>query len=374
MRYCTYVGIDTHSTKNVLWAINVETGEVRSTTIHDGDPASVLEWAEQAPGLAAPFHFVYESGPTGFTLARALRRAGHGCTVAAVTRLPYEKGRVKTDMRDAEFLARCLVAGHVHAVHVPTEREEAARHLSHLRGQAPEDLQRAKQRVASFMLLTGTPYTETKCKWTKTFFAWAERAELPCEADTFVFRSLVAEVVRLTDALAAVDERIRQALSEDGELAARAARLECVAGIGRVTAFPVVAEVGDFTRFRSGAALAHCLGLTPRVRATNEHTARGSITKRGNPHVRRLLIEAAGAYSRGSRPPRKECPGRVPPDVAAHAAKCSARLFRLRRRLVCERGLGANKAKVALARELAEWVWHLQVMDAGPGRAGAAGD
>lgn len=360
MKYCTNIGIDAHSRKNNVCAIVDATGEVREAALSE-DPAELVAWIREQD-FPEPLGCCYESGPTGFGLARALREAGVACTVAATSKLPRRVDRRKNDRIDAEWLARMLAAGSVRPVRVPSAEEEALCHLSRLRGEVAADLRAARQRVSSFLLLTGVRYTLTKRRWTRTFRRWAESLEFPQPADTFVFRAKLAAVYRLEERLAAVEAEIMRAVGASPGLSARMARFECIHGIGRVAAFSLVCEVYDFERFRNGAAFASYLGLVPSERSSGERESRGRSAKTGNSHLRRILIESAQAYSRSFKAARREDPG-VPEAVRAKARKCSARL-RARRLALVGRGVNANKAKVAVARELAEWIYWIAVAPA----------
>lgn len=360
MKHSTCIGIDAHSRKNALCAIDTETGEKREAML-SADPADTLRWIRES-GFSEPIACVYEAGPTGFGLARKLQEAGIDCAVAVTSKLAYPKNKMKTDRADAEWLARQLIAGSVRRVAIPTPEEESLRHLSKLRASAADDLKAAKQQVKSFLLLTGTRYTRTKTLWTRKFFEWAASYEFPEPADTFVFREKVAEVARRQGRLDRIEAEIERIIEASPELRDKAARLTAIYGIGKVTAHSLICEVYDFGRFPKGSSFAAFLGLTPSERSSGEKTARGSITKMGSANGRRLMIEAASAYSR--RIPRiPKVPKGVSASVAAEAEKCADRLTR-RRRYLEERGVIANKAKVAVARELAEWVWHIMVMPA----------
>ena len=151
-------------------------------------------------------------------------------------------------------------------------------------------------------------------------------------------------------------------MAENPELSAKMSRLLCIHGIGKVTAFSLLCEVYDFERFRKGSAFASYLGLVPSERSSGERSARGRITGLGNANLRRLLIEAAGCYGAGANIAAAKRAG-VPALVAARAQECTDRLLGRRKRLG-EKGLAANKAKCAVARELAEWVYYIMVMPA----------
>ena len=360
MRYSTCIGIDTHARKNAVFALDAVTGEVREALL-GGDPGELVAWiADQ--GFAEPAMCVYETGPTGFGLARTLHAAGIGCVVAATSKLAYPRDKDKRDDKDAEWRARQLLAGAVRPVRVPSEREESLCRLSKLRAEAALDLRRAKQRLRSFMLVAGIEYTATKRLWTKRFMSWARTHECAQPADTFTFREKHTEVVRLSERLARIEAEIMRVVGSDPGLSAKMARLLCIHGIGRVTAFSLLCEVYDFDRFRNGGAFACYLGLVPSEDTTGDRRSLGGITRLGNPNLRRLLIEAAGCYGKApaAAPP---APSGAPAAVAEKALRCRERLLARRRRLR-DRGLAPCKAKVAIARELAEWVYYIMVMPA----------
>jgi len=358
MRYCTSIGIDTHAKKNTICALVKETGEILKVTL-SADPKELIRWIE-AQDFSKPLRCCYETGPTGFGLARELNEAGIHCVVAATSKLPYRADRQKNDRIDAEWLARMLEAGAVRPVMIPTKEEESLRHLSRLRGEIASDLRKAKQRVASFLLLTNTSYTLTKKRWTKTFNKWAEHYEFECAADTFVFRMKVSATLRLAERLDEVEAEIMRIIEANPDLAGKMKRFCALRGVGKVTAFSLVCEVYDFERFRNGAAFASYIGLVPSENSTGEKVAKGKIAKQGNSHLRRIIVEAASCYSKPIKDVASEDVS-VPEPVRAKAEKCK---HRLRKRSIAlrKRGVTPNKAKVAVARELCEWIYHIAVM------------
>jgi len=360
MRYCTSIGIDTHAKKNEVCALDTQTGEVFSATLSD-DPAQLIIWIGQH-NFAQPLCCCYEAGPTGFDLARKLKAAKIRCIVVATSKLPQRIDRKKNDRVDAEWLARMLAAGSVRPVHVPTVEEESLCHLSRLRGEVAMDLRKSKQRVQSFLLVTRTNYTLTKTYWSKTFYRWAESYEFSCPADTLVFRHKMSAVLRLSERLAQIEDEICRIIEVDPALASKMTRFRCIHGIGKVTAFSLVCEVYDFDRFSSGRALAAFMGLVPSESSSGQKITRGRLTKTGNAHLRRILVEVSNCYSKPFKIAKSEDAG-VPEGVRAKAAKCSSRL-RKRRLALKERGVMANKAKVAVARELCEWIYYIAVMPA----------
>lgn len=360
MRYSTSIGIDAHAKKNSICALVADTGEIVQAELSE-DPAKLASWIRER-GFPLPLRCCYEAGPTGFGLARALRAAGIECVVAAPSKLPRRTDRKKTDRVDAEWLARMLLSGSVRAVRVPSPEEESLRRLSHLRWQAAAAKRAARQRVSSMLLATGTKYALTKHKWTRTFVKWASALEFELTEDAFVFRSLLADALRAEERLDAIEAEIERVRAADEDLSRRMARFECIHGIGRVSAFALVSEVFDFERFGNGGAFASYVGLVPSEGSSGEKVRRGGLTKAGSRHLRRVLIEAAGCYSKPFKAVRRE-DARVPEAVRAKAEKCARRL-RKRRLALRERGVADCKAKVAVARELCEWIYWIAVMPA----------
>lgn len=299
MLYATTIGIDVHAKANSVCAINYKTGEITETTL-DANPKALIAWISKN-NFEAPLMCVYESGPTGFGLARALAKEDIPCQIAAVSKLPRSTERRKTDKIDARTLARLHMAGEVHAIWIPTPEEEALKSLSRLRGESSLDLRRAKQRVTSFLLLNGIFYDKGK-RWTQKFMRWAAELEFPEAANTYIFREKLAQVIHLTQKLANVEKHIEEAIQASPILVARANRIRCLSGVGDVIAWSIVAELGDLARFRNGAVFASFLGLVPSESSSGEREHRGRITKCGNSHLRKLLVEGASTYSRKLQP------------------------------------------------------------------------
>jgi transposase len=360
MFHSASIGIDFHANKNEVHAINKNTGEYATATL-SGNPDDLIKWIDDQ-GFEEPLRCVYESGPTGFVLARALIENGIACSVAATSKLPSRKDKKKNDRVDAKYLARMLMSGAITEVWIPSEEEESLRDLSRLRGEVAKDLTRAKQRVTSFLLIKGVKYEKGKKRWTKMFFKWAADYEFVHATDTYVLRDKLAEVLRLQGRLEGVEAEILRIIGEHPKLDEAMRRLMCIHGIGLVTSFSSVAEIGNFRRFKNGSALASYLGLMPSESSTGDKTTHGKVTKQGNSHLRRLLLEAASSYSKPFRALKEDGMDKtVPPLVRTKAVQCSKRL-RKRRVHLAKRGKNANKAKCAIARELAEWIYYVAVM------------
>lgn len=360
MQYATSIGIDVHAKTNEICALITKTGELRQAKL-SSDPDEIIRWIQEEQ-LPRPLGCCYEAGPTGFWLARTLNDAGIACAVVATSKLPKRIDRKKNDRIDAQWLARMQMAGSVAKTYIPSSEEEALCHLSRLRGEVAADLRRAKQRVAAFLLLTKTSYTLTKKRWTKTFITWAGRYEFKHKADTYTFRTKVSSVLRLTETLNDIEDKIMGIIKENPVLTERMSRLLCMHGIGPVTAFSLICEVYDFTRFRNGSAFASYLGLVPSENSTGKKTSRGKITKLGNSHLRRLIVESTCSFSKPSKEVVLE-DETVPEAIRLKARQCRTRLYK-RRCTLKKRNMAPNKIRIALARELSEWIYHIAVMEA----------
>lgn len=357
--YVTAIGLDVHARSIKAFALNPMTGEFERASF-GYDPAAVAEWALSFESPMA----VYESGVTGFHLCRALRALGLGCVVGAVSKMQRpaaDRGR-KTDRRDAEFLARLLATRNVVGVWVPDGRTEAARDLSRALADARDDLQRAKQRMSKFLLRHGhvfdeaTPAGRRRGSWTRAYWRWADSIEFGGPDDAAAYEHYRDCVRRCEEARDALARRVAESAGRP-EWRPVVDALRCVKGIDVATAFLLACEAGDFSRFRTAPEFASWCGLAPSERSSGETTSRGGITRAGNAHVRRALVEAAWHVPASSRDPKPLAPGQeVAPDVRRHATKCNRRL-QDRRRAMEGAGKRPVVANCATAREMACWAW-----------------
>jgi transposase len=309
----------------------------------------------QAPGEVRT---CYEAGPTGYGTQRRLIACGIPCAVIAPSLIPVKPGsRIKTDRRDARKLAELHRAGLLTEVHPPNEEDEALRDLCRCRADVRDDLCRARHRLGKFLLRRHCIYRQSKHHWGTRHMAWLHtlRFEEPAAQATFDSYLLAVEQLQ---------ERRRQIEVQMAEMATQSpyqepvAWLRCFRGIDTVTAVSIVAELHDFRRFRSARSLMSYLGLVPREHSTGERERRGAITKAGNRHVRRLLVEAAWHYRHRptiSAPLRRRREGQ-PASVIAIANRAQERLHARYRRMSA-RGKLHNKSVVAMARELVGYLW-----------------
>src|ERR1700758_3923853 len=292
----TSVGLDVHARSIVACGLDGDTGEVFERRLCP-EHGEVLEWID---GLPAPVAAVYEGGPTGFGLARALMTAGIDCRVAAPSKLQRPAGdRVKTDARDAAHLARLLHLGQIVEVAVPTVEQEAARDVVRAREDCRRDLLAARQRVSKLLLRHGIIYSGGQA-WTGKHQLWlqAQRIEAaPLQwADGPALDTLLAPLDRRKRRDAWIDR-----LAAESDYAPVVQRLMCLRGVSTLTAFALAVEIGDWSRL-TGRSIGAYVGLVPTESSSGATRSQGSITKTGNGHVRRLLIEAAWHHRKPYQP------------------------------------------------------------------------
>jgi len=311
-------------------------------------------------GLPQPVRVAYEAGPTGYGLARACAEVGISCTVAAPSKIPRAPGdRVKTDRRDAERLVRLLRLGELVSVRVPEPHEEAARDLVRAREDARGDLMRARHRLSKLLLRHGIVYDASA--WTHAHDAWLCRQRFPSRPLALAFDECYGAVLHAKTRRDALDAAIGEIAAEP-PFADVVGRLVCLRGVSTLTALALTVELGDWSRFRP-QSLGPFLGLTPSEDSTGERRRLGAITKTGNTHARRLLVEAAWHQRRPLRASatlERRRQGQ-PAAVRAHADR-SARRLHQRWHALESRGKRRTIVAVAVARELAGHCWALATM------------
>jgi len=353
----TWVGLDVHARKVVAGVLDARSGELGMLRVPPGSE-EIVAWLAGFPG---PVRVAYEAGPTGYGLARACAAAGIACTVAAPSKIPRASGdRVKTDRRDAERLARLLRLGELVPVRVPEPHEEAARDLVRAREDARGDLMRARHRLSKLLLRHGLVYDATA--WTLAHDGWLRRQRFVSKPLALTFDECYGTVLQAKTRRDALDVAIVE-LAMEPPFTEIVGRLCCLRGVSTLTAFGLTVELGDWGRFRP-QSLGPFLGLTPSEDSSGERRSLGAITKTGNTHARRLLVEAAWHQRRPLRVSATLERRRQGQPAAVRArADQSARRLHARWHALEGRGKRRTIVAVAVARELAAHCWALATME-----------
>ncbi|MCB8957342.1 MAG: IS110 family transposase [Nocardioides sp.] len=360
----TSVGLDVHARSVAAAAIDGVTGELVQAKLTPSYE-HIRSWVSQ---LAGPVAVAYEAGPTGFGLHRQLTAAGIRCEVVAPSKLQKPSGdRVKTDAKDAVHLARLLRLDEVTAVSIPTVAQEAARDLVRAREDCRADLMRARHRLSKLLLRHGIVYSGGDA-WTSKHDAWLRheaRTQLTATAGRatemtfeFDYEHALTTKARRDRLDAAIEE-----LAADSEFTPIVRRLGCLRGISTLTGFALAVEVGDWHRF-TGNTIGSFVGLVPSEYSSGASRVQGSITKTGNTHVRRLLVEAAwhhrARYLVGKT--MRDRWALAPAEARARGDEGNRRLHARWVKFI-ERRKRPTIANVAIARELAGWCWSLAVLE-----------
>jgi len=359
MNHVTSIGLDVHARSVTAAAFDPMTGEITARRFGN-DPSEIAGWIL---GFEAP-KAVYESGVTGFHLCRELRALGVDCVIGAVSKMqkPASNKQVKNDRADAQFLARLLSTHNVTEVFVPDTETEAMQDLTRALEDAREDLIRGKQRLTKFLLRHGWVFGGTREDgsrvgyWTKAHWRWIREVELGDMASQETLDYYISEVRHLEGQKTELEKLI--SIHAGGtRWKPRVDALCCLKGIDAMTATSLVVEAGVFSRFDSASAFAAWLGLVPSEHSSGETEHRGRITRAGNKHARKLLVEASWHYVNALPTRKAPRPGtEVPLHIENHAARGTKRLVE-RRRELHRRGKKPVIANCATARELACWVW-----------------
>lgn len=355
-----FIGMDVHKeTIDVAIGTNRINGKIR----HYGQISNRIDAIDKLVAKlkreASTLKFVYEAGPTGFGLYRHLTRKGHQCAVVAPSLIPKKPGdRIKTDRRDAMRLVQLHRAGDLTPVHVPQVDDEAIRDLSRAREDAMLQQRAARQRLKSFLLRHAIRYEGT-ANWNERHLRWLTKVILPTPAQQVTFQEYVNTVTECTHRL----ERMERLLKEHVKqwyYAPVVDALQAMRGMRFINAVTVVAELGDLRRFDTPRQLMCFLGLVPSQHSSGERTRLGPITKSGNTHARRNLIEAAWAYRHKAKVSREIQlrQEHLPIAVRDIAWKAQLRLCTRYRRLTA-RGKSKNVVVVAIARELVAFMWDI---------------
>jgi transposase len=359
-----FVGLDVHADSiAVAVAENGRNGEVRYLGSIPNNATSVSRLVKKL-GTPGKLRACYEAGPTGYVLYWQLTSLGVACEVVAPTLIPQRAGdRIKTGRRDAEKLARCHRSGELTPVWVPDEAHEALRDLVRAREAAKQDQTRARNRLTKFLLRRGYRTPQGMTAWTVRHLTWLEGLTMKHRADEMTKADYLGEVEHSRSRIERLEQAIEQAIAEaPEEIQAVVNALQCLRGVAKITAVTVVSELGVVSRFNHPSELMGYAGMVPREHTTGERQRRGGITKTGNAHIRRVLVEAAWSYRRqpaiGAKLRRRQAGQGVQiTDIAwkAQMRRCS------RYRMLVRKGKEPAKAITAVARELLGFMWAIGV-------------
>lgn len=331
----------------------------RTAALHPltSESATIVRFVARV-GRQGTVQCCYEAGPCGFELHRAMTAASIPCEVIAPALIPRRPGdRIKTDRRDASQLAILYRAGALTAIHIPTDQEEAARDLLRCREDIRADLLRARHRLSKFLLRHGRRFTGTKKAWSKRHYVWLRAQTWSITALEQTHRAYLRAVEEIEARLRDLETDLR-ALLDLAPLRARVQRLRCFRGIDDLTALTIAAELGDARRFPSAPSVMAFVGLVPSEHSSGAKRAQGAITKTGNAHLRRVLVESAWHYrhypfvGRTLRLRQRD----APTDAIARAWTAQQRLHRRYARFAA-RGKPKQHIVTAIARELTGFVW-----------------
>jgi len=354
----TVVGLDVHKDSIVAAVLPPSADRIALTTKIENSPAALKAFVQRLRPHG-PLAFVYEAGPCGYHVHRDLVAQGQECVVIAPGLTPQRPGdKVKTDRRDAEKLAQLHRAGQLTAVSVPTREDEADRDLVRAREDVLAERLQSRHRLSKFLLRHGLVWRETKA-WGVRHRAWLRALRFELESETRTFEAYLRGMEEVEARLEALEREVL-ALAEKGAWRAVVANLRCLKGVDTLSALTLAVEVRDFRRFPSAREFMGYTGLVSRECSSAESVRRGRITKVGNAHVRRVMVEAAWAYSQSDRTgpalTKRREGGSV--EALSTARRAQERLCGKFRKMT-GRGKPRQKAVTAIARELAGFVWHI---------------
>lgn len=355
-----FVGLDVHA-DTIAVAVAESGGEVRSHGVIPNRLESIRKLIAKL-GPVKDLKVCYEAGPTGYVLYWQLTKLGVACEVIAPSLVPKKAGdRVKTDRRDAEKLARCYRAGELTAVWVPDAAHEALRDLVRAREAAKRDQLKARHRLGKFLLRHGKRPEGLKA-WTKKYLEWIEthvRFDQPALEVTL--QDYLHEVKHVAERITRLEKAIDDAVKKaPPEIRAVIEALQALRGVAQTTAATIVSELGSLSRFENPRLLMGYSGLVAREHSSGNRIQRGTITKTGNAHLRRVIVEAAWAYQH--RPNvtgfllRRQKSLAISDEVKQIAWKGQYRLNK-RYKAMSARGKNKNQIVTALGRELLGFVW-----------------
>ena len=356
-----YVGLDVHTSNYTACCYSASDDRTFAVVQMEPDYREILKYLNRVRSQQkedCKFVCGYEAGCLGYSLYHQLTKNKVECVILAPSTMATTPGsRIKTDKRDAEKIARCLAYHSYHSVYVPDDEDNAVKEYIRMRDDGNDALKRVKQQIIAFCTRNGKLY-DGKSYWTKRHENWLQHLDLGHPILNETLREYLAQYYTLSERVAVYDTRIED-LSHMQRYEEPVKKLRCFNGIATHTAMCLLAEVGDFQRFKKATNFAAYLGLIPGERSSAENKKQLGITKTGNSHLRRLLIESMQCQSRGQIGKKgktlKAKQAGMPPEVVAYADKANDRLKRKYYRIAFHSK--HNIAKTAAAREMACFIW-----------------
>jgi transposase len=356
-KFITYVGLDVHKkTISVAFADEGD-GEVRPFGVIDSSLASLDKVVRKQVSRGFEPRFVYEAGPCGYGIYRHLKQQNIKCMVAAPSLIPKKSGdRIKTDPRDARNLARLYRSGELTAVHVPNSEDEAMRDLTRAREDSKTAERKARQQLNGFLLRYGKIYTGNS-RWTLAHRRWISDIKMEHPAQQFTLQEYINTVRSCSERVERITEQIRLLVGQ-WRFGPVVEALQALRGVCLVVAATVIAEIGDLNRFSKARDLMAFLGLIPSQHSSGDKVKMGPITKTGNGHARRMLVQAAWSYRLPARVGRRlqDRQQKLPEKIWKIAWKAQVRLCGRYKQLFA-RGKPTQVTTTAIARELAGFMW-----------------
>jgi transposase len=353
-----FVGLDVHKESiTVAYAPDERGTEVAALGSIGTRQSDIDKLVRKLASKGAALVFVYEAGPCGYWLYRYLTRKGFSCHVVAPSLIPRKPGdRVKTDRRDAATLARLMRSGDLESIYIPRIEDEAIRDLSRGREDAIRDLKATKYRLKAFLLRQDIRY-EGRANWNAAHLRWLSEVVCATRAQQIVFQEYVRAVTEQHERLQRLERELLDEV-EGWRLFPVVEAIQALRGLDIIGAVILIAELGDLTRFDTPRKLMSYLGLTPSESSSGDRRRLGGITKAGNSHARRALVEGAWAYRYPAKVSRhlQRRLEKLPADVQTISWKAQVRLCK-RYRQLSARGKHVNQVVVAIARELAAFAW-----------------
>jgi transposase len=357
----TYVGLDVHKSGINAAMIRPDSKVVDVEWQIANESSAIERMIRKVKKLGSDdVAFCYEAGPCGYALRRQLLGLGVGCVVVAPSLIPAKPGdRVKTDRRDSRKLAELFKAGLLTEVHPPTPEEEAVRDLTRAREDAGRDLLSARHRLSKMLMRHGHVYG-SGCNWTQRHRVWIKSIRFELRSLQDVLDNYILAVEQIEERLCHLETHLEEVARTD-RYAKLVGWLCCLRGVDTITAMTILAELHDPSRFNNPRELMSYLGLTPSEYSSGGRTRRGCITRAGNGHVRRVLVETAWAYRH--RPAVSAHIARrrkgQPAEIIAIADRAQIRLHKRYFRLKEGRRKPHNVVTVAVARELVGFIWSM---------------